>query len=310
MMDIISPLTEDKNITLIKTIKTEEIICDWQRYFNLDIREEINDKDEIYLYQCNKTKLLFYSPLDIAGSAKIYEELDKNDWYYMPNKWEHDMAIQDLKNCSKVLEVGCGRGDFVNRLRQESKIDAHGIELNPSAVDYAIRKGIPVSQTDIYKLAKDGKGYFDAVCTFQVLEHVAYPKSFLQALIELLKKNGKLIVSVPNSQSFIQYSQNFLLDQPPHHMTRWCKETFYQMNDIFSLKVNKILLEPLAEYHVDWYIAIQLSKWVSSLSENRLFSSLSFRVFHELLKPMLKQSPLIRGFIPGHTLYVCFEKMG
>lgn len=308
-MDAISPLTENKHITLLKKIKTEQIILDWQSYFNIDITEEIMDKDEIYLYQCNKTKLMFFLPLDIAGSRKIYEKLEEIDWYYMPNKWEHDIAIQDFKNYSKVLEVGCGRGDFVERLRKESKIDAHGIELNPSAVDYAIRRGIPVSQTDLYKLAKEKEGYFDAVCSFQVLEHVAYPKSFLQALINLVKKNGKLIVSVPNSQSFIKYSQNNLLDQPPHHMTRWCEETFYHMNDIFPIKVHKILFEPLAEYHVDWYISIQLSRQLSRFSANRLFSSLSFHIFHKLLKPMLQQSPLIRGFIPGHTLYVCFEKM-
>jgi cyclopropane fatty-acyl-phospholipid synthase-like methyltransferase len=42
------------------------------------------------------------------------------------------MAIQDIKGYHQVLEIGCGRGDFVQRLCQEEKIDAQGIELNIS----------------------------------------------------------------------------------------------------------------------------------------------------------------------------------
>ena len=158
----------------------------------------------------------------------------------------------------------------------------------------------------MHELANEKAGCFDAVCTFQVLEHVPEPRKFLRSLIKLLKPKGKLIISVPNSESFPKYCQNNLLDQPPHHMTQWCQETFNSLTSIFPIQANRFRIEPLAEYHINWYTSIQLSRLPKIWRSQRL----AHRAATLVLKAILKYSPSIRTLISGHTLYVCFEKIG
>ncbi|MCV3214642.1 methyltransferase domain-containing protein [Plectonema radiosum NIES-515] len=304
-MTVFSPLNKLGYVTRLKNIQTTQIISDWKRVFQIDIAEELGEYEEICLYQCNQTKLQFFMPDNTVGSDKLYEQLEKYDWYYMPNKWEHDVALQDLQGCHKVLEVGCGRGAFVDRLCKEAKLEAQGIEINSSAVNYARQKGIPVSQINLNEFSHKMANQFDAVCAFQVLEHVSDPRLFLESLIQLVKPGGKLIISVPNSESFLQYCENNLLDQPPHHMTRWCQATFESLTSIFPLRLKQFRIEPLATYHVGWYISVQLSQ----VPKIRLLQSLAFRFGYQILQPVLKNSPLLRNFIPGHTLYVCLEKI-
>lgn len=305
-MNITSPLNNSTDVTLLEKIKGEKIIKDWQDAFQLDIKGELDPNIELYLYKCNKTQLKFFIPFNTAGSDRLYEQLEqKFDWYYLPRKWEHDIAIEDLQDCQKVLEVGCGKGAFVERLSNELKLDSQGIELNQAAANYAKSKGIQVNTVDIEQLATEKAGYFDAVCTFQVLEHISQPQPFLRNLIKLVKLGGKVIISVPNAESFAQYSQDKLLDQPPHHMTRWNKTTFLSLTNLFPLKIERILTEPLADYHVDPYVQIQLSR----LPKIPLLKSINYRIWHSLIKPILKSSPKIRNKIIGHTLYVCFTKI-
>ncbi|AFY36216.1 bifunctional 2-polyprenyl-6-hydroxyphenol methylase/3-demethylubiquinol 3-O-methyltransferase UbiG [Calothrix sp. PCC 7507] len=301
-MNIKSPLTQFNDVELVSTLSVKKLIDDWQQAFQIKISDELYKHSEIQLYRCNQTRLLFFHPFDTAGSDKLYEQLEKFDWYYMPRKWEHDVAIEDLQDCKKVLEVGCGQGAFVERLCKQIQLDAVGIELNSSAVNFALNKGIPVIKTNLDSFSEHKASYFDAVCTFQVLEHVSDPFSFIESMLKLIKPGGKLIISVPNSESFSKYSPNNLLDQPPHHMTRWCQTTFDSLTTIFPLKVEKFRIEPLAKYHVEWYLSIQIYR----LFKLKLIRRLALRSSNFFLRPILKNIPILRNPITGHTLYVVF----
>jgi len=303
---IISPLTNLSDVTLIKTFDSQSLISDWKNVFDIDISEELHNHPKIYLYRCNKSSLKFFMPLDVAGSDKLYKQLEeKYDWYYMPRKWEHDVAIQDLDGCTEILEVGCGRGAFVERICKEIGANGQGLEFNKNAIIHAQNSGIPVTDRDIYQLAKETPHSFDAICTFQVLEHIPEVKKFLESLIQLLKPDGKLIISVPNNHSFTKHYHNDLLDQPPHHMTQWSVETFEFLTQIFPIKIENYRYEPLAEYHVNWYLSIQLSRLPKLGLLNRFLN----KGVHVFVKPLLKQNDFLRKLIIGHTIYVCFHKL-
>lgn len=302
---LMSPITQKSNCNLLLTLSCNKLIQDWKKGFGIDISEDLKGYKEIQLYECDKSKLRFFVPIHTAGSDKLYEQLEKYDWYYMPRKWEHDVAVKDLQGCQRVLEVGCGRGAFVERLCKEEGIDAEGIELNSKAVNSAKAKGINVYPIDLHKLAEKEKESYDAVCSFQVLEHISEPLNFIEGQLKLIKPGGKLIIGVPNAESFIKHCKNNLLDQPPHHVTRWCQQTFLFLESIFPLKVQHFHTEPLADYHVGWYASTQLSR----LPKTRLIRSSLFRLMHHLVKPTLNKSNFARNLIDGMTLYVCYEKI-
>ena len=65
---------------------------------------------------------------------------------------------------------------------RQAGIEASGIDVNPDAVAQARIEGLPVQSLDLQTVAREHAGQFDAVCSFQVLEHTADPGEFLQEL--------------------------------------------------------------------------------------------------------------------------------
>lgn len=108
-----------------------------------------------------------------------------------------------LKN-AKVLDIGCGGGLFLSLLKQEGA-EVVGIELSDSRAQYAKTK----HNLEIYKYPIESefwqKGYanhFDAVTLWDVIEHVNYPYQTLQSAVNVLKKDGLLLIDTPCRDSF------------------------------------------------------------------------------------------------------------
>ena len=152
-MTIKSPLTENNNVTLVKTIKAEQLIQNWKDTFHIEITEEINGHQNIHLYQCHETQLKFFAPFEIVGSGKLYEQLQNFDWYYMPDKWEHQVALRNLSECQNILEIGSASGHFVKSVI-DAGLNIRGIELNEAAVTTAQKKNLPVERLDLKEAAK------------------------------------------------------------------------------------------------------------------------------------------------------------
>lgn len=300
----LSPLTGTNNVTLLKKKPVNQIVRDWLETYKIDIADEFHSYKEIFLYRCNETNLKFFLPNEIVGSGKLYEKLEKFDWYYMPDKWEHHVAIQDLQKSDRVIEIGCGFGEFVESLRNELQIDAYGIELNSSAVEKAQELGRPVELMTLEEVAKQQSAAFDTVCSFQVLEHIPNLNKFLNSCIDLLKPGGRLLICVPNSDGFIRLADNDLLNQPPHHMSLWSRCVLEKLSQYFPLKTIRILSEPLALYHLDWFINIHLNR----LPQVWLLTGFLHRFVREFLLPILRITKWYK-LLPGHSIYVCYQKI-
>ena len=298
-----SPLTNSQDVTLLKEFTSDQLILDWKNSFNIDISEELQDHEEIYLYQCNDTKLKFFFPFDIAGSDKLYEQLQKFDWFYMPDKWEHRIALKSLSSCNDILEVGCAFGAFVESALKLG-LNAQGIELNLAAVEVAKKKNLPVESMDLQEFAEKYPLSQDAICSFQVLEHIAQPRKFIELCLQSLRPNGKLIFCVPNAESFLKYQYN-LLDMPPHHMTQWTASTFKSLENIFPVKLEKVIKEPLADYHVRGYID-SYGSYFCGISP--LWKIIFNRYTNRLYSYLLSKSGL-RNIVVGQSIYVQFCKL-
>jgi 2-polyprenyl-3-methyl-5-hydroxy-6-metoxy-1,4-benzoquinol methylase len=113
------------------------------------------------------------------------------------NNWIFEQIKPHLGN--KVLEVGCGNGNFTIFLAQQCE-QVIGIDINREYVNIAKKRlakqsGVTLIQGDVTKLETENK--FDTIVMLDVLEHIENDVIILQQLNKLLTSGGKLIIKVP-----------------------------------------------------------------------------------------------------------------
>ena len=97
---------------------------------------------------------------------------------------------------SRILDIGCGKGELIEQLEKNIYAKTHGIELNPDLNRKAIAKGLSVVQGNAEKdLSQYANQSFDYVILSQTLQAMVKPK---EVLLELLRIGSKAIVSFPN----------------------------------------------------------------------------------------------------------------
>jgi SAM-dependent methyltransferase len=115
-----------------------------------------------------------------------------------------------------VLDVGCGRGEFLAMLR-EAGVKASGVETNPLSVALGREAGLEIEEGDgIAALERRAAGSLGGVVAFQVVEHwpAAATWAFLRAARRALAPGGTLIAETINTDS-LSALKAFFLD-PTH----------------------------------------------------------------------------------------------
>jgi len=118
-----------------------------------------------------------------------------------PWAWKRRRALLlgEVRPGERVLDLGCGAGRFIAALR-EAGADPVGVELAQAALERA-RHNVPGA--DLRLVAPDGSlplphGEFDVVWCSEVLEHVPDTVAFLTEARRVLKRGGRLLVTVPD----------------------------------------------------------------------------------------------------------------
>lgn len=294
------PLCLHARCNLRRSLDSAEIILQWQKQAQIDIRDELNTISSIDFYECPQCFLGFFKPDSACGSPALYEQLEKLETYYLPRKWEHDVALQDMEGATNGLEIGCGFGAFVARVIAEKRIQFEGCDPNPSAVLVAQASGAPVRLSTLEGITgSQGDGY-DVICAFQVLEHVANPRTFLARACTLLRPGGKLLLGLPNAASFVKYGFN-IYQYPPHHLSSWAPAVLLRLPQHFPLKTVRILREPLQAHQVEWYIAAYESLLRRCGLGFLIHPWLRTRIIRRL------RASRLRRLLTGEAIYACYE---
>ncbi|MBD2040285.1 class I SAM-dependent methyltransferase [Microcoleus sp. FACHB-672] len=249
MRNLICPLSGSSEVILIEKIKVKDIINIYKKQLKFDVSEEFKEVKEIGFYHCLDSDLRFFFPL-VIGSEAFYEKLQQFDWYYMDNKPEYEYAKQFVKDSDVVLEIGSGKGAFLKKLSTNNYV---GLEFSREATNIAAKEGICIQNESIQTHAIKNLNTYDVVCAFQVLEHVEEVYSFIESSTLCLKPGGLLIYSIPSVDSFSKYVSNFILDMPPHHVTRWSDKALQNIACYFTLEPVEIWHEPLQLIHKKLY---------------------------------------------------------
>ncbi|MFD2161835.1 class I SAM-dependent methyltransferase [Paradesertivirga mongoliensis] len=312
-MAVISPLTQKDNTELIEEIKTSDLVRLYKKLGFSELKE-LKPHETIGLYRCLDTDLRFFFP-QATGEAEFYETLQTYDWYYLEGKSEYLYAESLINKGDKVLDVGCGRGQFGSQL--SSKADFTGLEFNGEAIKKAQIAGLNVIKQSIEEHAVENEGRYDVVTSFQVLEHIGNSRDFIRASLSAVKPGGKLVVSVPSYDSLVSVQLNNTLNLPPHHMSWWSDTALESLADLFNMELIAIHHEELDTAHKQWYsfllIAEVLKKMLGFKSSRKVIdTSLSLKLIHgvaKVLSPLLAKGLIDKRMTPyGHSVTAVYRK--
>jgi 2-polyprenyl-3-methyl-5-hydroxy-6-metoxy-1,4-benzoquinol methylase len=297
---VLSPITCTDHTRKEREIDTKSIVDGYARLFNFDVSSYFLGLTNITLYCCLDTGYRFFHPFGISGDGKYYERMQEEQNYYVPWKWEHERARELVRPGDRILEIGCGEGGFLQGIKQTASVECVGLELNVKASDIGRTTGLSIYNKTIEEYSQDERDGFDIVCCFQVLEHICDVRSFIQASLSVLKNKGRLIVSVPNNDSYIKDMKGSLYNMPPHHMGLWNERSLRALAGVFPLSVENIWTEPLQPYHYSSKLATSLQMF---LTEGGLPYRALFRVFNPLSGLIFGP---IRRWIRGHSIVGSF----
>lgn len=161
-----------------------------------------------------------------------------------------------MKKGGKLLDIGCGRGDFTRGFC-DLGLEVSGIDREKG--DSEMLQGIDVRvnqdlERDVFPLVD---GSFDVVFSKSVIEHIRDPNHFMKEMYRVLKPGGRVITMTPDwhSQMFIFY------DDPTHIHPYTCTglrdlfamhglkqpeaELFYQLPIVWKYSALKIVCKSL-----------------------------------------------------------------
>ena len=226
----------------ILTLPVAEILAQYRKKCGADISHCFSNIATVDLNECQVTGYRFWRPQSIAADEKAYRILSAA-WkkYYRHDRWEYKFVRKALRRADNVLEIGCGRGFFLKSI--ESRVaGAKGLEFNQEAIANKATK-FEILPMTVEEYAARFPASMDAVCSFQVLEHVTDPRSFLEAAIACLKPGGRLFLSTPNMESAMLLNREDAFDLPPHHMGQFSKDVYVALAKLFGLELKQVRIE-------------------------------------------------------------------
>jgi len=144
-------------------------------------------------------KLKFYN--EWLYTAHIYDEGDSE----MHRGLTETVVKQyidplNIPKDSKILDLGCGPGYFLDEMKSRGYTDLTGVTLSPGDIKVCEDKGHTIKKYDLSFLPQS-EGYYDESVDFlflrHALEHSPYPIFSLMEYNRVLKQFGKIYIEVP-----------------------------------------------------------------------------------------------------------------
>lgn len=163
--------------------------------------------------KCTNCSLIFLNPM--CSDEEISALYPKDYYAYQDNfqrsRWKD--VVKTILRCrtgtgdpefptpGRILDLGCGSGWFLRGMRDQGW-ETHGVEISREAAELGRKTcGLDIFAGTLQQAAFPTQ-YFDYVRTNHSFEHISCPGETLDEIHRILQTDGKLLIAVPNVDSF------------------------------------------------------------------------------------------------------------
>ncbi len=162
-------------------------------------------------------------PLEFDGERFTPESV-REIWYEHMHRYA--FAMQFVKG-KQVLDAACGEG-YGSALLAGVAASVTGVDVSRKAIDHATQRyakqGLAFEQADCADLPFEDDA-FDAVVSFETIEHLEAQEAMLAEFRRVLKPGGFLLISSPDKAVYSD-QQGF---ENPHHVRELYADEFREL---------------------------------------------------------------------------------
>ncbi len=193
----------------------------------------------------------------------------------------------------RLLEVGCALGYFLE-LAQKADWEAQGVELSPWAAQYAREKTKAQVSTGKLEDIKFPDSYFDAIVMIELIEHTQTPDIFLKEVYRILKPEGMILITTPNSRSihakiWREKFQEILIPKIPEHLFLFSIPTIKRILELTNFKIIQLQTKTYLKRYYDYQIPAGLLRQMKALGRRLLLRLINSLTLGEMLVVVAKK---------------------
>lgn len=206
-----------------------------------------NQKYKIFkCLSCGFGVLIPYPKIKKAHS--IYQEnyfSDKKESYYFSDaKRKYSKAKQYFRKGGRVLDYGCGLGDFIGECKRRDKsLGLFGFDISKYVSAYTSKNYKVEVKTGIFSKNLYKQSFFDSIVSFDVIEHVPDFEDLLAKFNFWLKKGGYLLLTTPNIENWdaeILGRRWYGYSKIPEHINYFSKKSLRTLLERNGFEVHEI----------------------------------------------------------------------